>query len=227
MRKCIHFTKNRTVITAYDQFIFMFNDIRKTRELFLDRKYRESFFKYWQNPNGLNENTAWLVGSFIERLMTLTQLQKDNNPNLSWNDSNLPNAVYFILSAKKTLSSSIDSHTYNQLIDKFLDYHLAKGQPHYACHIHNRKKVFNEILKLNKNGLNKFKVRLKEGYGEYFTIPQIWILWFELQIQFILFVIIQMESKFDPDYVRALVESYKTRKDFHKIRANCFFNPDK
>lgn len=40
----------------------------------------------------------------------------------------------------------------------FLDEYLTKTEPNYACHIHNRKEVINQLLKLNKNGIKKFIV---------------------------------------------------------------------
>lgn len=53
----------------------------------------------------------------------------------------------------------MEPETYKLLLcAKFLDQYLTTVEPGYARHIHNRKKVINQLLKLNKNGVLKFKI---------------------------------------------------------------------
>lgn len=82
-----------------------------------------------------------------------------------------------------------------------------------------RQAVIVEMLKLNKNGISKFTVKLDETYGlgkELNSDSKV-NLWVELQLLFIIFTLGEMERRFHPTYMLTLVESYKTRKDYDKI----------
>ena len=237
MKKCVQHTINRTGITAYDQFIFILINLRKSYQNYKGTHYLEngryvSIFKVWENSNGLtNPVNQWVVGSILDRILLSLQIQRELNPNIRGiNETLIVQAIYFFLTVKKTLSNSMEPVYYNKLLDNFLEIYLTKEEPHYARHIHNRKKVINQLLKLNKNGVLKFKI-LKQGdtvSGKY--VPggpllrsEVLILWFEVQIQFALFLIRNMEQYIDPNYLYNLNESYKTRRNYPKIKANFFF----
>ena len=125
----------------------------------------------------------------------------------------------------------MEPDTYNIGLENFLDKYLTEEEPNYACQIHNRKRVINQLLKLNKNGVLKFKV-LQQGdssSGKYIPNgPLKWdevvILWFEVHIMFDIYLISNMERNVDPKYLDNLLESYKTRRNYPKIKSNFFFN---
>jgi hypothetical protein len=237
-RASVEHTLNRTKITAYDQFIFILINLRKSFINYHGTHYLVNgvwlpVFKIWANANGLtSKKTQWVVGSIIDSILLHAQVQRKLNPSIHGIDVTIIlQAVYFLLTVKKTLSSSMEPDSYNNLIDKFLDEYLTTTEPDYACHIHNRIKVINQLLKLNTNGIKKFKVYLQgdSSSGKYIrgaqlTVDQVAFLWFEVHIQFDLYLISNMERYIDPNYLDNLYESYKTRKDFNKIKSNFFFN---
>ena len=82
MRQLIEHTLNRTKITAYDQFIFILNNLRTSISRFTGTHYRgvggvwQPFFEKWTNANGLtNKFTQYVVGSIIDRILLYAQLQ--------------------------------------------------------------------------------------------------------------------------------------------------------
>ena len=238
MQNCVNHTINRTGITAYDQFIFILLNLRTSFKNYngphiLKNGRLVSVFEHWENENGLtNPVDQWVVGSIIDRILLSVQVQRKLNPHIRGiNETLIVQAIYFFLTVKKTLSSSMEPEAYNQLLEKFLEVHLTIMEPYYAKHIHNRKKVINQLLKLNKNGVLKFKV-LQQGdssSGKYIPNgPLKWdevvILWFEVHIMFDIYLISNMERNVDPKYLDNLLESYKTRRNYPKIKSNFFFN---
>ena len=59
--------------------------------------------------------------------------------------------------------------------------------------------------------------------GGHLKPSEVLILWFEVHILFDIYLISNMERYIDPTYIETLVESYKTRKDYSKIKSNFFF----
>lgn len=107
MKSCVQHTINRTVITAYDQFIFILIILRKYFGNFtgiykLEHGVRKSLFRYWINENGLTSNrNLWVVGSIIDRILLSAQIQRELNPLIREIDNSYSSGSLFLFNGKK------------------------------------------------------------------------------------------------------------------------------